>query len=285
MDIKYTADGKKVVVIGKLNNSESIVQEIHVSAIGTELPAGDNFVASNLLNAPMRTWKENRIEEIDKKYDDALVKWEEEYSTLKKKHEKAVNLLHDKISHIEFFQKNISVEPFKTLISFMENRITHLVEECYGEYKILTFDEVMRSQDDDIGYGGLKLLTLFGAKNTGNGKYIPASFFYGVNRYKDGSGNNTYVYPAESYEECLKIISRLINTRYAERKNKIDDGMIKACEKYNLEIFPKSEVIEYYKKVYNDILTNIKYNDKKHNEHNEKLKQDALTILSKIECD
>src|SRR6476659_8101217 len=42
-DIKYTDDGKKVMVVGKLNAQQTIVQEIFVSA-GQEIPSGENFV-------------------------------------------------------------------------------------------------------------------------------------------------------------------------------------------------------------------------------------------------
>lgn len=42
--IKYTADGKKVVVIGDLNQTEKIVQEIFVTEDGCEIPTGERFV-------------------------------------------------------------------------------------------------------------------------------------------------------------------------------------------------------------------------------------------------
>ena len=39
--IKYTTDGKKVVVIGDLNQTEKIVQEIYVTDDGCEIPQGE----------------------------------------------------------------------------------------------------------------------------------------------------------------------------------------------------------------------------------------------------
>jgi hypothetical protein len=42
-EIKFTADGKKVVVIGSLNSQEKIVQEIFVFD-GSEIPSGEHFV-------------------------------------------------------------------------------------------------------------------------------------------------------------------------------------------------------------------------------------------------
>lgn len=151
MDIKYTKDGKKVVVIGKLNNSESIVQEIHITSDGTEIPAGDNFVASNLLNSPLKTWKEEEITDIDRKYEDTLEKWKIEYSNEKKNQEVSLSRLQNKIKHTNFLHDNLSIEPFKTLINFMENRITHFVRVDYYEYSILDFDSVMHACDNYDG--------------------------------------------------------------------------------------------------------------------------------------
>lgn len=52
-DIKYTDDGKKVLVVGKLNAQQTIVQEIFVSA-GQEIPSGENFVVKSLHDAPAK---------------------------------------------------------------------------------------------------------------------------------------------------------------------------------------------------------------------------------------
>ena len=50
-EIKYTDDGRKVVVLGALNKQEKIVQEIFV--IGEqEIPSGENFVVKSLHDAP-----------------------------------------------------------------------------------------------------------------------------------------------------------------------------------------------------------------------------------------
>lgn len=43
-EIKYTTCGKKVVVIGDLNQTEKIVQEIFVTNDGAEIPSGERFV-------------------------------------------------------------------------------------------------------------------------------------------------------------------------------------------------------------------------------------------------
>lgn len=47
-EIKYTTCGKKVVVIGDLNQTEKIVQEIFVTNDGAEIPSGERFVYESL---------------------------------------------------------------------------------------------------------------------------------------------------------------------------------------------------------------------------------------------
>ena len=56
-EIKYTSDGKKVAVIGRLNNQEQIVQEVFV-VDGSEIPSGEHFVVKSLHDVPVLSWKE-----------------------------------------------------------------------------------------------------------------------------------------------------------------------------------------------------------------------------------
>jgi len=57
-NFKYLSDGRKVIVIGDLNDSEKIVQEIFVTEGGAEIPSGKNFTATNLHDTPVLSWKE-----------------------------------------------------------------------------------------------------------------------------------------------------------------------------------------------------------------------------------
>ena len=64
MEIKFTTDGKKVIVIGSLNSQEKIVQEIFIVG-GSEIPSGEHFVVKSLHDAPAVSWKEKNIKEIE----------------------------------------------------------------------------------------------------------------------------------------------------------------------------------------------------------------------------
>ncbi len=63
--IKYTTDGKKVVIIGDLNQTDKIVQEIFVTENGDEIPQGERFVVRSLLDQPAKSWKETKLEELE----------------------------------------------------------------------------------------------------------------------------------------------------------------------------------------------------------------------------
>ena len=57
-DLKFLSDGRKVSVIGKINKTEFIVQEVFVTASGDEIPSGENFTAKSLHDAPVQSYKE-----------------------------------------------------------------------------------------------------------------------------------------------------------------------------------------------------------------------------------
>lgn len=63
-DYKYTDDGKKVAVIGKLNAEQTIVQEVFVSQ-GQEFPSGENFVVKSLHDKPAESWKAKSLRELE----------------------------------------------------------------------------------------------------------------------------------------------------------------------------------------------------------------------------
>ena len=68
-DIKYTTDGRKVVVIGDLNQTDKIVQEIFVTEQGDEIPQGERFVVKSLLDEPSKSWKEKDLESLEARYE------------------------------------------------------------------------------------------------------------------------------------------------------------------------------------------------------------------------
>ena len=81
-EIKYTTDGKKVVVIGDLNQTEKIVQEIFVTEDGCEIPSGERFVVKSLLDKPSISWKEKTLLDLEARFESESKKWKELLSKL-----------------------------------------------------------------------------------------------------------------------------------------------------------------------------------------------------------
>ncbi|EIW8528400.1 hypothetical protein ACJ5X2_003857 [Klebsiella quasipneumoniae] len=73
MEIKYLSDGRKVVVVGQLNQTETIVQEVFVTEAGDELPGGERFVTKSLHDVPVESWYSREVNQITQKIKDAQV--------------------------------------------------------------------------------------------------------------------------------------------------------------------------------------------------------------------
>lgn len=220
-EYKYTKDGKKVVVIGKLNNAEYIVQEIFVSN-GQEMPGGENFVANGLLDKPAQSWKQTEIE-----------KWEREYLRLKA----SLEQMRDKERFESAFttavnkrlKSYINIEAIDQLCAFLGNEIEYIVEHS----KICTLQKAIVSK----GYGrfdSLKLLTLFGDKKCG--------LQWRLNMYSDGSGGwGREVYPARSLDDAKQYLENKIKAKKEVNKDDID-----VQKQYGLKYPSKGQLRKYH---------------------------------------
>ncbi|HEI9857545.1 TPA: hypothetical protein SLO96_000850 [Proteus mirabilis] len=66
METKFLSDGRKVAVLGKLNTTESIVQEIFVTDSGVEIPSGENFTTKSLHDEPEKATKKESLKGLNK---------------------------------------------------------------------------------------------------------------------------------------------------------------------------------------------------------------------------
>jgi hypothetical protein len=214
MERKYTKDGRKVAVIGRLNAEEWIVQEIFVCE-GQEVPGGENFTAKGLLDAPAESWKEKNLRELEARYETDSKAWEARISQTNRKmsmaHEKAAL----KIKALADFDKNALPEHLQTLLDFMAGRITHVFMVRYGSPRIAAIDDELFQIDNDYGRStveGLRLLTLYGS--TGG------VMAWRLNQYRDGSGSNTEVELCRSYAHALSLAQELFDATAKERLSK-----------------------------------------------------------------
>lgn len=200
-DIKYTDDGKKVMVVGKLNAQQTIVQEIFVSA-GQEIPSGENFVVKSLHDAPAESWKEKNLRELEARYETDRKKLQAQIDD----QERRLCLERDKAklqtSVLLQFVKNSDESQLETLKNFMAGQITHLFVSGYSP-EIISWKDSNQVYDADSFYhharlDGIKLVSLMGNSE--------GDLSYRLHQYRDGSGGSSKtIYPTTSYEAALAM--------------------------------------------------------------------------------
>lgn len=199
-DIKYTDDGKKVLIVGKLNAQQTIVQEIFVSA-GQEIPSGENFVVKSLHDAPAESWKEKNLRELEARYK----KQEKELEQQINQQHQRLTMIKDKAKHhadaLFKFVDKADEGSLDLLKKVMSGQITHIFVSGYSP-EIFEWDGGKGIYEEDRDYDrvqikGIKLLSLYG--------YSDGDLEYRLHTYRDGSGGSQKIFPVCSYAEALKL--------------------------------------------------------------------------------
>lgn len=204
--IKYTDDGKKVLVVGKLNAEQTIVQEIFISA-GQEIPSGENFVVKSLHDQPAESWKEKHLRELEARFEkqkEILTRDIDQQSARLTLAKEKAKLHADAISR---FINCADESQLQILKSFMAGEITHLFISGYSP-EIIDWMESNNAYDvESSGYKimaeGIKLVSLMGRSD--------GDLSYRIHDYRDGSGGSKQVYPACGYEEALHMAQEELN--------------------------------------------------------------------------
>jgi len=258
MNIKYTSDGKKVSVLGKLNAQESIVQEIFVTQDGAEIPSGENFVVKSLHDAPAVSWKEKNLADLEKRYENRKAQIERETEHLNRQYNAAQKEASAFIKEKLHWRKNIKVEALDTLYKFLNDEITHVVKTGW-DYAILPFKPLLAG---DHNYReDLRLISLFGSSE--------GNLDWRLNYYRDGSGTYEAIVPCTSLEEANEVLIKTIQEKIP--KNGVDERMIKAEKQYCITALTDEHRNEYYRKILDAKKQNV-----------EKLKSDLLKNESEI---
>lgn len=195
-EFKYTAQGKKVRIMGKLNSTEYIVQEVFVDDKGNEIPAGENFVTKNLLDAPAKSWQERQHEE----WQDKIKRKEREYEELCKKIDRKkidLDVIEAKAYQANCTLKSLEGFDFTHFVRVFTGKINYV---CSGG-EVKTFDEEIVRKDHRYSredFDGLRLITLCGG-SAGN-------LVYRISEYGDGSGSSKNVIFVETIEEAYQYL-------------------------------------------------------------------------------
>lgn len=239
-EIKFTTDGKKVVVVGKLNSQETIVQEIYISG-GSEIPSGEHFVVKSLHDEPVVSWKETELKKLEERYE----KERKEYNYLIDKKYKEFQLKNNelkcKLNYIGLVLKNANEKSFNTLVDFITGEIQWVVVDHYN-YDLLPINKFNQMYEDK-----LRLFSIFG-KDDG-------TFTYAVGDYYDYSGGNKKFYPFKTYDDALSKLKELVIS------SDVTENNIELSEKYVFEL-PKDKVNLFLEKQITSLNNNITNYDK-----------------------
>jgi hypothetical protein len=225
MELKYTSDGKKVAIIGKLNAQESIVQEIFVIN-EQEIPSGENFVTKSLHDSPVISWKEKE----EKRIEATLNQLKNAYEKAENDHRRLMLDLRNKSSaikdHIKYVNSLLSTEidpaVLNTLTNFLSGEIKYIVWEGY-QLKIQSFFDAIQSSDTYHGgsrYESLRLLSLFGNDD--------GTFGWKINNYRDGSGSWYDVSGFQTLDEAKERLKDIIV------QQGVNDSTIEVAKRYDI---------------------------------------------------
>ena len=208
-NIKYTTDGKKVAVIGKLNDAETIVQEVFVTESGAEVPSGANFLIKSLHDEPVTSWHDRHIATTEATHKRLTA----ELETYRRKVLSANDKAQAHARALTAFASSAAAEQLATLEAFVSGEITHVVTGSeYGAPRIREFSDAI-ADPRDYDRDAVKLLSLFGRTN--------GTLEWRLHRYSDHSGGSSRVIPARGYDDAVRIVQELYNARVKEW---LDDG-------------------------------------------------------------
>ncbi len=226
-EIKYTNDNKKVNVIAKVNNSDYIVREVFI-VDGKEIASGENFVVSSVHDAPVVSWKEKHLKEMEERYESERKTIDRNLDTLRKSY----NIQKDRLSGLSSYLRKVTDEnvfkAFELVSDVLTGKIEWVVKEQYSSYEVIKFEDLKITYD-----GTLKLMSLFG-DDTGD-------FSLRLNQYRDGSGSGwETVHLFKDKKSAMAKFTELLNG-----EKQLSDTTYETAKKYGIKI--SKEKLKAYK--------------------------------------
>lgn len=229
MEIKFTTDGKKVVVLSALNSQEKIVQEIFVSETGQEFPGGENFVVKSLLDAPAKSWKQTTIEKLEAEFEAKRKQLELETENLYKKLRGVSEKSKAVISAFDAIAKNFDPSSLDHIKNILEGRVNFVVTKRYSDFYLYPIHEAPIICD-----GKTKLISMWGSAN--------GDFSFRIHDYYDGSGNGwNPIWFFETEQQAKDFLQSEL-----DGVEKYIDQHFKVAEKHGLKL-DNGKQAAYYK--------------------------------------
>ncbi len=204
---KFLSDGRKVAVLGKLNDAEYIVQEIFVTQSGAEIPSGENFTAKSLHDTPVESYAKKEETRQKAYVEKAKAELESINMQIKEKHSLLLAKKDMLANSPEL--KGLFGEKARIIAMFMTGTVNYLVVDNYRitapvkmEDRLIYWDNYYRESP----YDGIKLCSILG-KSGGDIEYR-------IHQYSDGSGSSSAeVYPFETLEEAKDKIHSIASEK------------------------------------------------------------------------
>lgn len=233
METKFLSDGRKVVVVGALNNQETIVQEVFVTQQGDEIPGGERFVVKSLHDQPVESWSSREKAKQEKSLADAKLKIEKinaEISDL----QNTLSFWKEMVKQVKAFSDHIGEADLDHFANVMTGQVKFAIRCGYGVPSIERFEDYMSEIDNYYGrkkFEGIKCLSLLGSTN--------GDVALRVNRYSDGSGGSDTVEFYNTIEEARQCVKRIALDRLDGSSLSIDE--VRKCCKMGI-VFSKDEL-------------------------------------------
>jgi hypothetical protein len=226
METKFTPDGKKVVVCGKINSTEHIVQEVYVTESGDEIPSGENFTAKVLLDEPALSWKDKELAKVARNLQAA----KDYYDSQVKKNrqlEQEAKAVSELLKRNNFLKDKLPEFDWDHFCDAVTGNVKYSVRTSYS-LDIKSFEEENFSWDNYCGekrFDGLRALVLLS-----KGSYRNSSVEFSVCGYSDGSGGSKDVTYIKTDEELKTFIEDYLDKQFKEDTLTLRD--IKEASKY-----------------------------------------------------
>lgn len=257
METKYLSDGRKVVVIGQLNNVESIVQEIFVSECGDQIPSGEKFTTKSLHDEPVKSWKEKETEKYEarhKKVQDEINSIEKEMRLMKSKRQGHSDIMR---SNLKFIDSMPDID-WEFFCDVMTGNMKWVTGTNYNWYDPKSFDDAIYCWDSyNYGeggrYEGIKIISAFGVRES--------RMKFHVSTYSDGSGNGSDGWKFFKTDEDLKeFLNEKMNDLISDKKLTMEH--VKGISKFiTVDQSVIDEIKErdlvYYKTRYDDSVAHL----------------------------
>lgn len=221
METKFLSDGRKVVIVGQLNNTETIVQEVFVTQTGDELPGGERFVVKSLHDQPVESWLSREKVKQEKSLADAKSKIEQinkEIGDLRN----TLSFWKEMVKQVRAFSEYIDEAQLDHFADVMTGQVRFAIRRDYNLPSIERFEDFMSSIDNYYGrknFEGIKMLSVLGSTN--------GDIALRVNRYSDGSGGSDTVEFYKTIEEARQCVKRIALERLNGNGLSIDE--VKKC--------------------------------------------------------